>query len=56
MRRDGALLVAAPVTRSGELTAVLSRAEVYVTEMAPVQTTLEEYFLEVTGNQEGGAE
>ena len=53
---DGALLVAAPVTRSGELTAVLSRAEVYVTEMAPVQTTLEEYFLEVTGNQEGGAE
>ena len=52
----GALLVAAPVTRSGELTAVLSRAEVYVTEMAPVQTTLEEYFLEVTGNQEGGAE
>ena len=53
---DGALLVAAPVTRSGELTAVLSRAEVYVTEMAPVQTTLEEYFLDVTGNQEGGAE
>ena len=52
----GALLVAAPVTRSGELTAALSRAEVYVTEMAPVQTTLEEYFLEVTGNQEGGAE
>ena len=53
---DGALLVAVPVTRSGELTAALSRAEVYVTEMAPVQTTLEEYFLEVTGNQEGGAE
>ena len=52
----GALLVAAPVARSGELTAALSRAEVYVTEMAPVQTTLEEYFLEVTGNQEGGAE
>ena len=52
----GALLVAAPVTRSGELTAALSRAGVYVTEMAPVQTTLEEYFLEVTGNQEGGAE
>ena len=53
---DGALLAAAPVTRSGEMTAALSRAEVYVTEMAPVQTTLEEYFLEVTGNQEGGAE
>ena len=53
---DGALLAAAPVARSGELTAALSRAEVYVTEMAPVQTTLEEYFLEVTGGQEGGTE
>ena len=53
---DGSLLAAAPVARSGELTASLSRAEVYVTEMAPVQTTLEEYFLEVTAGQEGGAE
>ena len=52
---DGALLVAAPVARSGELTAALSRVEVFVTEMAPVQATLEEYFLEVTGSQEGGA-
>ena len=49
---DGSLLAAAPVARSGELTAALSRAEVYVTEMAPVQTTLEEYFLEVTARKQ----
>ncbi len=54
--QDGALLVAAPVERSGELTAALSHSEVYVTEMAPVQTSLEEYFLDVTGSEEGSAE
>ena len=53
---EGALLVAAPIERSGELTAAMSRSEVYVTEMGPVQTSLEEYFLDVTGSEEGGAE
>ena len=53
---DGALSVSAPIERSGELTAAMSRAEVYVTEMAPVRTSLEEYFLDVTGRMEGGAE
>ena len=53
---DGALFVTAPTERSGELTAALSRSEVYVTEMGPVQTSLEEYFLDVTGSEEGGAE
>ena len=47
---DGALLVTAPIERSGELTAAMSRSEVYVTEMAPVQTSLEQYFLEVTAS------
>ena len=46
----GSLLVTAPTARSGDLTTALSRAGVSVTEMAPVQTSLEEYFLEVTGN------
>ncbi len=53
---DGALFVMAPIERSGELTAAMSRSEVYVTEMGPVQTSLEEYFLDVTSIEEGGAE
>ena len=44
------LLVTAPTARSGELTTALSQAGVSITEMAPVQTSLEEYFLEVTGD------
>ncbi len=54
--KDGGLSVEASVERSGELTAALSRSEVYVTEMGPVETSLEEYFLDVTGSKEGGAE
>ena len=48
-----ALMVTAPTARSGELTAALSRSAVYVTEMTPVQASLEEYFLDVTGEDEG---
>ena len=51
----GSLLVTAPIARSGDLTSALSRAGVSVTEMAPVQTSLEEYFLEVTGDDSEGA-
>ena len=47
---DGALSVSAPIERSGELTAAMSRSEVYVTEMAPVGTSLEQYFLDVTAS------
>ena len=39
---DGALFVSAPIERSGELSAAMGRAEVYVTEMGPVGTSLEE--------------
>ncbi len=53
---DGALAVTAPTERSGELTAALSHSEVYVTEMAPVVTSLEEYFLDITGSEEGAGE
>ena len=45
---DGTLLVTAPAERSWELTAALSQAQVYVTEMWPLQISLEQYFLEVT--------
>ena len=47
---DGALSVSSPIERSGELTAALSRSEVYVTEMAPTGMSLEQYFLDVTGS------
>ena len=47
---DGSMFVSAPIARSGELTAAMSHSEVYVTEMSPVRTSLEEYFLDVTGS------
>ncbi len=51
-RDDGALLVNVGTERSWELTAVLSGSQVYVAEMATSQMSLEEYFLEVTGEVE----
>ena len=46
------LVASAPHERSADLTAALSRSEVYVAEMGPVGTSLEEFFLEVTGGDE----
>ena len=51
--RDGWLVVTVAHERSSELTASLSRSEVYVSEMTPLQLSLEQYFLDVTG--ESGA-
>ncbi len=51
---EGYLVASAPSERSGEITAALSGAGVYVTEMRPRAKTLEQYFLEVTGGSEGG--
>lgn len=50
---EGSLVANAPSHRSGELTAALSGAGVYVTEMRPRAKTLEQYFLEVTGQTDG---
>ena len=47
---EDSLLVTAPIERSSEITAALARSEVYVAEMVPVRRSLEEYFLEVTGD------
>jgi len=47
---NGCLLVAAPPERSWELTAALAQQNIFVAEMAPVQASLESYFLAVTGN------
>jgi ABC-type multidrug transport system ATPase subunit len=47
---NGYLVAEAPPERSWELTAALSDQGVAVKEMAPVQLSLESYFLEVTGS------
>ncbi len=49
VKRDEEYLIAAsPPEHSWELTAALAAKGVYVSEMAPVQTSLEKYFLDVT--------
>ena len=50
---EGYLVASAPSNRSGELTAALSGAGVFVTEMMPRAKSLEQYFLEVTGGANG---
>ena len=47
----GALLVEAPPERAGELSEALARVSVYPTELRTVTTSLEQYFLEVTGDE-----
>ena len=46
----GYLMAEAPPERSWELTKALAEQGVFVKEMAPVQVSLERYFLEVTGD------
>ena len=46
---DGdSLLVSAASEKSPEISTALGQAEVYVTEMAAEETSLEQYFLDVT--------
>ncbi len=52
---NGTLVVTAPDDRSSELSAVLGRSEVYVTQMTRRRASLEEYFLDVTGGEEAAA-
>lgn len=49
---DQGLLITAPSDRSAELSIALNQSQVYVSSMVTVRTSLEEYFLEVTGNDE----
>ena len=50
------VIVEAPGERSSELSAALGRSEVYVTEMAADEMSLEQYFLEITGDEKKDAE
>ena len=45
---SGYLIAGVEAERSWEITAALSRNEVYIAEMAPSQISLEQYFLDVT--------
>ena len=52
---DGeSVVVTAPGERSPELSMALGRSEVYVTEMAAEEMSLEQYFLDVTGDDQAG--
>ena len=54
---DGeSVVVRTPSDRSSELSAALGRSEVYVTEMAADEVSLEQYFLDITGDGEGETE
>ena len=53
---DQGLLITAPSDRSAELSIALNQSQVYVSSMVTVRTSLEEYFLEVTGDDEEPAE
>ena len=54
---DGeSVVVTAPSERSSELSAALGRSEVYVTEMTADEMSLEQYFLEITGDEKKDAE
>ena len=49
---DGdSVLVTAPSERSSDISATLGRSEIYVTEMAVVEMSLEQYFLDVTEDE-----
>ena len=51
---DGeSIVVTAPSDRSTDVSVALGRSEVYVTEMAADEMSLEQYFLDVTGSDEG---
>ena len=50
---DGeSIVVTAPSDRSTDVSVALGRSEVYVTEMAADEMSLEQYFLDVTGDDE----
>jgi ABC-2 type transport system ATP-binding protein len=49
---DDSLIITAPLDRTAELSAALGREEIYVVETTPIQISLEDYFLQVTGDKE----
>jgi len=52
-RQDNRLLVQAPLQRAVDVSRTLAEHGVYLSELRPHENTLEEFFLEVTGAEEG---
>ena len=53
-RRDGRLVVDAPRERAAELSRALAEQQVYLSELRPREGSLEDFFLEVTGEEPQG--
>ena len=53
-RQDGRLIVQAPRERAAELSKALAERQIYLSELRPRESTLEAFFLEVTGEAEAG--
>jgi hypothetical protein len=51
-RHNDYLEADAPVTRAAELSEALAHERIYLAELRPRETSLEEFFLEVTGEGE----
>ncbi len=50
-REDDRLLVEAPRERAAELSRALAEQQIYLSELRPRDSSLEEFFLEVTGEE-----
>lgn len=50
-RQDNRLVVDAPVSRAAELSRALAEQQIYLSELRPREGSLEEFFLEVTGEE-----
>jgi hypothetical protein len=48
-RIDGGLIVQAPETRASDITRVLAEHGIYLSRLQPREQSLEQYFLDVTG-------
>ncbi len=51
-KRNKALRVEMPADRSPKITALLAKQELYVAEMVPYRASLEDFYLDLTGDQE----
>ena len=53
-RQDGRLVVEAPRERAAELSRALAEQQIYLSELRPREGSLEDFFLEVTGEDNAG--
>jgi ABC-2 type transport system ATP-binding protein len=53
-REDGRLVVEAPMERAADITRALAQHEIWVSELRQEEGSLEEFFLEVTGQEDSG--